>query len=111
MANNNLPPAPPPAEPPTAGAPPPPPLAPQPPRNVGRGATSNYSTSELEGFLSILEDVLPIGPDEWDEVAGRHAEDFPGRDTDALRREYNTLHRKKCPTGNPNIPFDIRAAK
>ena len=109
MANNNLPPAAPLVPPPpAAGAPPPPP---QPPRIVGRGARSNYTTSELEHFLSVLEDVLPIGPDEWDVVTGRHAELFPGRDTDALRRKYNTLHRKKCPTGDPNIPFDVRAAK
>ena len=126
MNNDNLPPIPPvaataaalpppvaPPPPPPAAAAAPPPVAPPPPapRNVGRVSRLNYTVPELESFLSILEDVLPIGPDEWDSVAGRHALVFPGRDTDALRRKYNTLHRKKCPTGDPNIPFEVAAAK
>ena len=65
----------------------------------------------MEHFLTILEEVLPIGPDKWEEVTGRHSEVFPGRDTDTLRHKYNTLHRRRCPTEDPNIPFDVAIAK
>ena len=84
---------------------------PLPPRVVGRGARSNYTRPELEHFLTILEEVLPIGPDEWDDMTGRHSEVLPERDNDALRRKYNTLHRRRCPTGDPNIPWEVASTK
>ena len=68
------------------------------PRTAGRNR-SNWSQNELRNFLVLMEEIVPIGPDEWDLVCSRHSTPFPGRDVDTLCRKYNTLHRKKCPTG------------
>ena len=58
-----------------------------------------------------MDSILPIGPDEWGSVLELHSEEYPGRDVDALRRKYNVLHRKKCPTGDPNIPWEVKLSK
>ena len=44
-------------------------------------------------------------------MTGRHSEVFPGRDTDTLRQNYNTLHRRRCPKGDPHIPWEVESAK
>ena len=65
-------------------------------------------------LLSVLEEVLPIGPEEWDEVVNKHAVGcrwIPGRDVDSIRRKFASLHRKQIPTGDPNMPEDVKLAK
>ena len=98
--------------------PPPPPVHvpldhdPPPPAQTGRRPRGNkYRRDELMHLLQIMETVVPIGPTEWDEVLDQHCEVFPGRDVDSLRRKYTTLHRKKIPTGDPNMPPEVRLAK
>ena len=76
-----------------------------------RAGASNYSKAELQSLLSTLESVLPIGQDEWEEVAQQHATSFPGRDIDSIRRKFATLHRKQIPTGDPSMPPEVRRAK
>ena len=44
-------------------------------------------------------------------MTGRHSEVFPGRDMDALRRKYNTLHKRRCLIGNPRIPWEVESGK
>ena len=61
--------------------------------------------------MDITEELLPIGPDEWDLTLSRHSVRFGGRDVDALRRKYNKLHRKRSPTGDPHIPWEVEQAK
>mmetsp|Transcript_4212 Transcript_4212/g.9181 ORF Transcript_4212/g.9181 Transcript_4212/m.9181 type:complete len:115 (+) Transcript_4212:1167-1511(+) len=39
------------------------------PKNPGY---TNYSTTEVKSFLDVLEEKLPIGPDQWQEVADIH---------------------------------------
>ena len=58
-----------------------------------------------------MEGILPIGTDEYDIVTSQQSQSFPGRDVDALRRKFNTLHQKRCPTGDPNMPWEVRQAK
>ena len=59
-----------------------------------RPGAGNYSIDEnIQHFLTIMDDVLPIGPEEWDDVVARHAVNFPGRDVDSIRRKFSTLHR------------------
>ena len=70
-----------------------------------------YFTDELLNLFSIMAQILPIGPIEWDKVTERHSVKFPGRDTDSLRRKYTSTHRRKVPTGDPNCPPEVREAK
>ena len=39
------------------------------PKNQGY---TNYSSTEVKAFLDVLEEKLPIGPDQWQEVADIH---------------------------------------
>ena len=43
-------------------------------RARGRG----YTVAEIECLLEIIEDILPIGPDDWDNVTQRHCSYYPG---------------------------------
>ena len=95
---------------------PPPPVPPvqAPPTPVPAGHRprgNKYRRDELMNLLTVMEAVVPIGPIEWDEVLDQHSTLFPGRDVDSLRRKYTTLHRKKIPTGDPNMPPEVRLAK
>eukprot|EP00560_Eucampia_antarctica_P004687 CAMPEP_0197836690 /NCGR_PEP_ID=MMETSP1437-20131217/29737_1 /TAXON_ID=49252 ORGANISM="Eucampia antarctica, Strain CCMP1452" /NCGR_SAMPLE_ID=MMETSP1437 /ASSEMBLY_ACC=CAM_ASM_001096 /LENGTH=309 /DNA_ID=CAMNT_0043443069 /DNA_START=24 /DNA_END=953 /DNA_ORIENTATION=+ len=75
------------------------------------GGRTNYNGDELQSLYGIMEEVLPIDPDEWGLVLQRHSVNYPGRDVDSIRRKYHTMHRKKIPTGDPNMPDSVRAAK
>ena len=37
--------------------------------------------------------------------------EFLGRYVDSLRRKYTSIHREKVPTGDPNMPEEVRLAK
>ena len=83
-----------------------------PPAPAGRRQRgSQFRSVELMHLLDIMLSVLPIGPQEWEEVAELHSVSFPGRDVVSLRRKFTTLHRKKIPTGDPNMPPAVRLAK
>jgi hypothetical protein len=60
-----------------------------------------------------MEDNLPIGPQEWDDVTEAHADRFllKNRDSQLLRRKFNELVNSKRPTDDPNCPPHIRWAK
>jgi hypothetical protein len=77
-------------------------------RRTGR---TNYTREEMTNFLDIMEGVLPIGGEEWDEVFQQHSVLYPGRDINSLRRKYGALYRKGIPTGDPNCPPEVRQAK
>lgn len=79
--------------------------------NNGKVGKSNYTRDELLSLFSIMEQILPIGQDEWEQVQLQHSVLYPGRDVDSIRRKYSSLHRKSVPTGHPNIPPEVRAAK
>ena len=103
--------------PPPAGAPPALVLAvrdevPAPAGPISRRARGNkWREDKLLFLLNIMSDILPIGPTEWEQVLDSHSVHFPGRDVNGLRRKYTTLHRKKIPTGDPNMPDAVRMAK
>ena len=77
----------------------------------GKVGKSNYTREELLSLFAIMERILPIGTEEWEQVQMEHSQEYPGRDVESIRRKYNTLHRKQVPTGNPNISPEILAAK
>ena len=46
-------------------------------RGQGRGAGSWYSAAERNFLLDLVEEKLPLGGYEWDEIAETYAERFP----------------------------------
>ena len=79
---------------------------------AGRKAgTGNYTRDECLHLFTIMQRILPIGPEEWQEVAIEHAQTYPGRDEPSIRRKYHSLHRKNIPTGDPTMPPEVREAK
>lgn len=75
---------------------------------VGR---TNYSRDELLHLFGVMERILPIGPEEWEQVVQEHSAVYSGRDVDSIRRKYTSLHRKQVPTGSPHMTPEIHAAK
>ena len=83
----------------------------RPTKGNGKVGKSNYTRDELLSLFAVMERILPIGTEEWEQVQMEHSQNYPGRDIESIRRKYNSLHRKQVPTGNPNIPPEILAAK
>ena len=81
--------------------------------NLGgrRAGSSNYTDAEVRNLFGVLREVLPIGPDEWQEALDKHSENYPGRELDSICRKYATSHRKPVPTGDPTCPWHVREAK
>ena len=85
-----------------------------------KGATSGaggrglgFGKVELDSLLDLLEEHLPIGQMEWERVSNKHDERYPSveRTVDSLRRKFASLYRKNLPTGDPDIPREVRRAK
>jgi hypothetical protein len=75
----------------------------------GRG----FTIAEIDSLLEIIEEVLPIGPNDWDRVTERHITFYPGlgRTRESLRRKFASLYNHKKPTGDPTCPVYVRNAK
>ncbi len=79
---------------------------------AGRPAgTTNFSVTELTALFQAMEDILPVGSDQWTQLAQIHAAKYPGRCLAAIRRKYNNLSRQKTPTGDPLCPPFVKWAK
>jgi len=64
----------------------------------------SYSTEEVDSFLDLLEEYLPISSTAWERVAEVHLMRYPDlkRSVDSLKRKFKELHNKKIP---PEILF------
>jgi len=73
----------------------------------------NYSQEEVENFLDIVEEILPMSPSAWERIAELHSSRYPDlkRSVDSLKRKFKELHSKKVPTGDPVCPPVVRQAK
>eukprot|EP00536_Pseudo-nitzschia_multiseries_P018737 jgi/Psemu1/230122/e_gw1.3024.8.1 len=78
-----------------------------------RSGVIGYSRTELLEFLHALKKILPVGPEEWAQVAQIHKDNFAdtNRSIQNLRRKYGNLYRKQIPTGDPNCPEEVKLAK
>jgi hypothetical protein len=78
-----------------------------------RGSGPRFTQAEVTYMLETIEAQLPIGQEEWEEVASIHSEVFPtqNRDPLSIRRKFMSLCNKRQPTGDPNCPAEVRAAK
>ncbi len=72
-----------------------------------------YTSAEVHALLRLLEQMLPVDGEDWEEVARLHNLNFPnnGRDTAKLKRKFQQLYRVEMPTGDPMCPPDVRMAK
>lgn len=63
--------------------------------------------------MDIIHQVLPMGPNEWESVESDCNTHCPEhmRLLDNLCHQFNKQHKKKAPTGDPNIPRHVRIAK
>lgn len=75
----------------------------------------NFSIQETNLLLDCVEDILPMGGDQWERLAmdykrraGPHA---TVRDADGLKLKFKRLRLTKKPTGDPNCPPEVRRAK
>ena len=80
-------------------------------QNTRRGP--GYSSEETDILLSSIQEVLPIGPLDWEQVVRLHTDHFPGmgRDLQSIHRKFNKLQASRIPTGDPNCPPAVRRAK
>jgi hypothetical protein len=40
--------------------------------------TSHFSSTEVQGLLNVIEEILPVHGEEWEDVSQSHAANFPG---------------------------------
>ena len=78
-----------------------------------RSRGNNFSKTEINILLNIIEDVVPIGSEEWKQVETRHRQHYPqlDRSRDTLKRKFRQLYGSRPGTGNPTIPEEVRKAK
>ena len=82
------------------------------PKGRSSGARG-YTEDERMNFLEILERRLPTSGSEWSLVASEHSETYPTmeRNVESIKRQYQSLLRRREPTGDPNFPPDVKKAK
>lgn len=81
---------------------------------AGGGRGQGFLQAEMDKLLDEIESIEPIGQTEWELVTvnfNRAFPNLPDQDQLALRRKFNTMHRKQVPTGDPNCPPEIVRAK
>jgi hypothetical protein len=83
----------------------------KPPASKKRGG--GFSVEETMDLLLCIEEVVPIGPAQWDRVCDLHASKWSSqcRNVDSIRRKFKKLASEKVPTGDPNCPEEVRSAK
>ena len=66
-------------------------------------------------MLEYVKEVLPMGPDQWEDVGVLSRNHFVGspypRETESLKQKFKTLRLVRKPTGNPTCPPEVREAK
>lgn len=103
-----------------------PPMAPIPQESIVAAAPANkrrkttdmrFTNDEHKIFLELMEEVLPIGHEQWvkvtDEFNKRVNNPDRFREKAGLQDKFNRLLKagKKKPTGDPNCPWYIKKAK
>lgn len=82
----------------------------------GRSGAPNYSIEDIEAMLDAVEDVEPLGANQWAIVEQQFnewstANERPYRDMDSLKLKFDKLASVKKPTGDPSCPANVRRAK
>ena len=88
--------------------------------NSSRGGrapgSQTYNDQDIEALLDIVQELRPLGADQWQNVADRYnrgaaSRERAQRDADSLRKKFNGLCRHKKPTGDPQCPPLVKRAK
>ena len=80
-----------------------------PPTSMRRG--KGFTKAETTTLLKVIEEILPIDAEAWNEVHDVFNSKHTPHGVKGLKRKFNKLANKPVPTGNPNMPEDIRLAK
>ena len=72
-----------------------------------------FRKEEIDFFLELMEEILPISSMEWDDIERRHNEKYATneRTKETLRRKFQNLYLIRVPTGDLTMPPDFRRAK
>ena len=73
----------------------------------GKGLTKAETTT----LLKAIEQILPIDMEVWNEVHDVFNSKHSPRGVEGLKCKFNKVANKPVPTGNPNMPEDVRLAK
>lgn len=75
-------------------------------------------TKLVSVMLDLAREMLPLGGNEWDTLSLAYNRKIGNimprgvpRNGDALRRKFKSLKNVKKPTGDPNIPAEVKDAK
>ena len=80
-----------------------------PPTSMRRGKA--FTKAETTTLLKTIEQVVPIDAEGWNEVHDIFNSKHTPRGVEGLKRKFNKLANKPVPTGNPNMPEDVKLAK
>lgn len=83
-------------------------------RRGGRvGSCPRFSIGDMEAIMDVIEQILPLGPGKWEQVADTHVTLYQEakRDVSSLRCNFQSLYNLQVPTGNPQCPPHVRHAK
>ena len=67
--------------------------------------------AETTTLLKVIGQILPIDAEAWNEVHDLFNSKHTPRGVGGMKCKFNKLANKPVPTGNPNMPEDIRLAK
>ena len=63
--------------------------------NMPRVPIKNYSHEEVMTMLELMEKILPIGTEEWEQVETGLCDKFPpSREKNSITRKYHQLYRR-----------------
>ena len=80
-----------------------------PPASTRRG--KGFTKAETTTLLKAVERIVPIDAEGWAEVHEIFNSKHSSCGVEGLKRKFNKLANKPVPTGNPNIPEDVKLAK
>ena len=80
-----------------------------PPASTRRG--KGFTKAKTTTLLKAVERILPIDAEGWTKVHEIFNSKHSSRGVEGLKRKFNKLANKPVPTGNPNIPEDVKLAK
>ena len=70
-----------------------------------------FTKAETTTLLKVIEEILPIDVEAWNEVHYVFNSKHTPHGVKGLKCKFNKLTNKPVPTGNPNMPEDVRLAK
>ena len=76
-----------------------------PKEKLARGRGSAFNTDELTFLLTNVEKVIPAGITGWDTIERLHKEQYPARNSEALKRKFEALHKSDVPADENNVMY------